>query len=203
MPSDSLIKSTARQITGAAGSENAFATAKSIFKWLKENTQYQLNGGALPSPATETLRSGGGDCDDLSFLYISLCRAAGIPARFVSGYIVRETGLEPHAWVEFYAGQWIPVEVAGTGTSSKGIQWELNGNFATIHPDHVALFTDDGSNESLSIYSNVKSFYLKQKPEIEPVKAGSTNVLENSKLVIYKDGRRELKPMDWEPKAFG
>ncbi|MDD5502343.1 MAG: transglutaminase-like domain-containing protein [Candidatus Thermoplasmatota archaeon] len=199
MPSHPQIKALSAQILAGSTDATAYESARLIFKWLKENTIYKISASQLPTSPLDTLQIGGGDCDDLSFLYISLCKAAGIPARFVSGYIVRETGLEAHAWVEFYAGGWIPVEAAGIGGQDSGLDWELNGNFGVFHPDHVALFTDDGSNASLSIYSNVKLYYFTQKATIEQIEEGTITVPESAKLVIYKDGHREIKAADWEP----
>lgn len=60
----------------------------------------------------------GGVCRDLAGTYVSLLRAAGVPARLVSGYLAGNVdGF--HAWVEFYAGDvngnpgpWVPVDVS-------------------------------------------------------------------------------------------
>lgn len=59
----------------------------------------------------------GGICRDLAATYVSLLRAAGVPARLVSGYV--GGGVNGfHAWVEFYGGlagspsPWVPVDVS-------------------------------------------------------------------------------------------
>ncbi len=60
----------------------------------------------------------GGVCRDLAATYVSLLRAAGVPARLVSGYLAGTVdGF--HAWIEFYAGDragnpsaWMPVDVS-------------------------------------------------------------------------------------------
>lgn len=51
------------------------------------------------------LNSRTGSCRDLSVLFIEICRSAGIPARFVSGYQEGDPDLpqaELHAWAEVY-----------------------------------------------------------------------------------------------------
>lgn len=59
----------------------------------------------------------GGICRDLAATYVSLLRAAGVPARLVSGYVAGNVN-GFHAWVEFYGGAvagqpaWIPVDVS-------------------------------------------------------------------------------------------
>ena len=63
---------------------------------------------------------GKGNCTDFHSLFISLSRAAGIPARFQIGYPVpveEKTGklLKPyHCWAEFFIEDtgWIPVDIS-------------------------------------------------------------------------------------------
>lgn len=63
--------------------------------------------------AGQAWADGAGVCQDFSHVTLSLLRAVGIPARYVSGYIHEEeaevgvTGLgESHAWVEAWNGKW-------------------------------------------------------------------------------------------------
>jgi transglutaminase-like putative cysteine protease len=74
--------------------------------------------------ASEILQRGKGICTDYSILYTTLCRAAGIPAKFVQGLpvfsIVSEgKGELPygHAWVEIKLPGygWIPVDITAEG----------------------------------------------------------------------------------------
>jgi transglutaminase-like putative cysteine protease len=58
----------------------------------------------LQSPA-ETLRRGGGACRDVTLVFLEVCRQAGLPARFVSGYQAGDPDQEErdlHAWPEVY-----------------------------------------------------------------------------------------------------
>ncbi|MGE4552148.1 MAG: transglutaminase N-terminal domain-containing protein [Desulfovibrionaceae bacterium] len=62
----------------------------------------------LQTPA-ETLEQGRGACRDLAVLFMDVCRCAGVPARFVSGYHLGAAGTEAderdlHAWAE----AWVP-----------------------------------------------------------------------------------------------
>ena len=51
---------------------------------------------------------------------LAVLRSMGLPARYVSGYLFPRTGAEPalgetargesHAWVEFWAGDWVPLD---------------------------------------------------------------------------------------------
>jgi transglutaminase-like putative cysteine protease len=59
----------------------------------------------VQTTATQALEMGKGVCQDFTHLLITLCRRAGIPARYVNGFMQGE-GFT-HAWIEFYdAGFW-------------------------------------------------------------------------------------------------
>ncbi|MFH1147687.1 MAG: transglutaminase domain-containing protein [Pseudomonadota bacterium] len=96
----------AKRLSGRNGME----TARNINDWVFQNLKYEgyLRGdrGALYA-----LRNRRGDCTEFMYLFCALCRANGIPARGIGGYICREnTILKPqqyHNWAEFYVdGAW-------------------------------------------------------------------------------------------------
>lgn len=56
-------------------------------------------------PTETTLRNGRGACRDVSLVFMEICREAGIPSRFVSGYQVGDPGQtdrDLHAYPEIY-----------------------------------------------------------------------------------------------------
>ena len=89
---------------------NSLATAEKIFRWITGNIRYvgyvKKNRGAK-----QALQAKQGDCTELMYLFVALCRAAGVPARGIAGYHCPESAaLDPaqyHNWAEFYAeGRW-------------------------------------------------------------------------------------------------
>ena len=202
-PYDPNITAIAETIQSTSETNNSFLLAKAIFVWLKENIQYQthLNSEGL-QPAAVTLSNKVGDCDDLSFLYISLCRALSIPTRFIRGYLLTSydngTAIAtPHAWVEVFVGGlvsyngWIPVECACCTTS---IESDINQNFGVETAFHLRFFVDDGSNESLaSLLSNLSyiTYGLSRTIETESfVEIHNYQELESKKLVISRENTR-------------
>lgn len=153
-PDDPTIKILAQHLFEKANTDNSFIIAKEIFSWLKQNTSYTFhNENNDVQPAFTTYQCKTGDCDDLSYLFISICRSLEIPARYVRGILIDEHSAVSHAWAEVFVGGsydgsgWIPVECAG---STNKIKTEINQNFGVESAGHLRLFTDDGSNESMN-----------------------------------------------------
>jgi transglutaminase-like putative cysteine protease len=171
-PSDSEIKSIAEEVKQETGSNDTWTLAEAMFKWLKNNTEYYRGPESdnYTQTATEVLSNHRGDCDELSFLYISLCRAIGIPARFVEGYMVTINPDEPegyagHVWAEFYDGEWVPVEVATEGKVN--VANDAIRHFGITLPDHVPVFVEDGTSESLNRTGSGGS-YRDRMPSFSP-----------------------------------
>jgi transglutaminase-like putative cysteine protease len=104
----------------ASGESDLYRLMHKIAKWVLENVEYDLDPELVYSSqkASWTLQNKRAVCDEMSTLFIALCRAVGIPARFVSGVAYTddprfETGWGPHAWAEVYFPEkgWVPVDV--------------------------------------------------------------------------------------------
>ncbi len=162
-PSNSEIKALAEQIKNKTGSDDSWTVAGAIFAWMKNNTIYyhDAESDRYTQSAIEVLHNRRGDCDELSFLYISMCRAAGIPARFAEGYLVEKKTNETqagHMWAEFYDGEWVPVELSTSWPDIQAVgkvdhytmNKEVSTVFGVLQPDHVTEFVDNGTSESIA-----------------------------------------------------
>lgn len=97
----------AQQLT----SPNPAQTAERIFQWVAEQMTYS---GYLSQPhgAKYALQHRQGDCTEYMYLFVALCRAAGIPARGLGGYVLGsgQNILRPetyHNWAEcFFDDRW-------------------------------------------------------------------------------------------------
>ncbi len=196
-PNDIEISSLANSIKSASGTNNSFIIAKELFVWLKQHTSYKIHISNLVQPAYFTFQCKTGDCDDLSFLYISLCRSVGIPSRFIKGFLIEDGKAISHAWVEVFVGEdigkngWIPVECAG---NSGEIKTEINQNFGVESAKHLRIFTDDGSNESVNT-SLSTLYFIRYSPDLEITsesyaKINSFIELESKELVIDENDFR-------------
>jgi transglutaminase-like putative cysteine protease len=75
-----------------------------ICNWVNRHIDYVAGSTDASSSACDVLIQRAGVCRDFAHVSIALCRALGIPARYVSGYAV---GLEPpdfHGFFEAYLG---------------------------------------------------------------------------------------------------
>lgn len=110
-PPASLVAMAAE--AGAAG-EDPCSTAHAIAVAVGEAMTYESGVTGVRTTAGEAWEARGGVCQDIAHVAIGALRSAGIPARYVSGYlhpkadaVVGETVVgESHAWVEWFCGEW-------------------------------------------------------------------------------------------------
>ncbi len=80
--------------------ETNLETAIHMMEGLWKEFTYLSASTNVRTTAEEAVNQGCGVCQDYSQILISLCRMAGIPARYVVGMLEGEG--ESHAWVEIY-----------------------------------------------------------------------------------------------------
>lgn len=92
-----------------AGKETAWEQVEAIYDWVRDHVEYR-NGNL--KGALAALRDKTGDCEEMTSLFIAMCRVNKIPARTV--------WIPDHCYPEFYLvddegqGHWIPCQAAGT-----------------------------------------------------------------------------------------
>ena len=94
------------------------ATADAIARFVRGHLTYTPGVTEVSTSALESLRCQAGVCQDYAHLSIALLRAAGVPARYVSGYLHTGNDARPgdtvsgesHAWVEAWLGDWWPFD---------------------------------------------------------------------------------------------
>jgi len=93
-------------------------TAEAVCARVHEHVTYLPGATGVRTNAQEAWEQGKGVCQDMAQITVSLLRAAGLPARYVSGYLHPDPKAEPgstavgqsHAWVEYWAGAWTPLD---------------------------------------------------------------------------------------------
>jgi transglutaminase-like putative cysteine protease len=87
-----------RRLAAALAGQDRLATADRFCAYVHEAISYAHGVTSVTSTAAEALAGGQGVCQDAAHVMIALCRAIGLPARYVSGHLLGEGGT--HAWVE-------------------------------------------------------------------------------------------------------
>lgn len=93
-------------------------TGRAAVHWVHETLDYVRGATSVGTTSAEARALGQGVCQDFSHLALALLRSAGLPARYVSGYLYpgkdapldKPVSAESHAWVEFWAGEWLPLD---------------------------------------------------------------------------------------------
>ncbi|HEY8806303.1 MAG TPA: transglutaminase family protein [Candidatus Limnocylindria bacterium] len=90
--------------------EPGFEAVQKLMHLVHERFEYRADVTGVETSVAEVLSHSSGVCQDFAHVLIGLCRAIGIPARYVSGYIL--AGAEPsapkrgaavsHAWIEAF-----------------------------------------------------------------------------------------------------
>ena len=96
------IRELVRTLT--AGVDNPLEKAKSFYDFVTLNVKYSFMRAyfGLENIAETCARSFVGDCGAQALLFITLCRCAGIPARWQSGWITEPDFCGAHDWTMFY-----------------------------------------------------------------------------------------------------
>lgn len=97
-----------------AEGEGVDQTALEICRAVGEAMEYRSGVTGVNSTARDAWPTRSGVCQDIAHVALGVLRAAGIPARYVSGYLHPDPAAqigqpvigESHAWVEWYSGQW-------------------------------------------------------------------------------------------------
>ena len=90
------------------------ATVDAVSRFVRNRLSYRTGVTEVSSSALEALHHEAGVCQDFAHLSIALLRAAGVPARYASGYLHTGKDARPgdtvsgesHAWVEAWLGDW-------------------------------------------------------------------------------------------------
>lgn len=103
---------TLREFAGAirlARRDDPLTVLRDLTSTLHKNFAYKPQSTQVDSPIDEALKARAGVCQDFTHIMLALVRRLGVPARYVSGYLVPREG-QPreraenatHAWIEAY-----------------------------------------------------------------------------------------------------
>jgi transglutaminase-like putative cysteine protease len=112
-PHDARIVAAADRLRGSTDPRQA---SHVVGEWVRDSMRYAPGTTEVHTSAVQALEAGSGVCQDFAHVAIAVLRCAGVPARYVSGYLhprseaaIGETvSGESHAWIEAWDGDmWV------------------------------------------------------------------------------------------------
>jgi sugar lactone lactonase YvrE len=155
---DSYITDEAKKIVG--DETNPYWIARKIFDYVRNTLEYKLEGGWNVAPVV--LKRGTGSCSEYTFSFIALCRAAGMPARYVGAIVVRgdDASFDEvfHRWPEVYLPNygWIPIDPQG---GDKELPRDCARSIGHLSNRFLITTQGGGDSEHLGWYYNYNERY--------------------------------------------
>lgn len=121
---DLFIQELARKIAG--NEKNPYWIARRVFDYLGKHLSYNLKPLGGWNPAPTVLQRGTASCSEYSYSMIALCRALGVPIRYVGAVSLRgdDASFDDvyHRWTEVYLPPygWIPFDANKGDVESPG-----------------------------------------------------------------------------------
>jgi len=155
-----------KAVKEAVGDEtNPYWMMRNIHKYIRDRLYYELAGGWNVAP--RVLERGNGSCSEYTFVFISMCRAAGIPARYVGSVVVRgddaSTDLYFHRWSQVYLPGygWIHVDPQGGDKDSPA---KVAESIGTLSDRFLITTAGGGASEYLGWGYNYEEHWTGQGP---------------------------------------
>jgi transglutaminase-like putative cysteine protease len=153
------IQKIVREVVGPE--TNPYWKARKLYQYLIANMEYLMVGGWNTAPTV--LERGNGSCSEYSFSYIALCRAAGVPARYVGALVVRGDDASYddvfHRWCEVYLPNygWVPVDA---NAGDRDLPADQAAAFGGIANRFLVTTAGGGASEYLDWNYNAQSSWV-------------------------------------------
>ncbi len=152
--------------------------------------RYQEGIGWGRGDALYACEIGVGNCTDFHSYFMSLCRSAGIPARFDMGFPIPETDNGEisgyHCWAEFYVPQkgWSPVDISEADKHPA----RQNYYFGTLDPDRI-MFTTGRDIPLDQLSTGTTNYFIYPIVEVD----GNPSIAFNKKFTFKLNHNRKGK----------
>jgi transglutaminase-like putative cysteine protease len=163
--------------------------ALELSEYVHDKFQYQQGVTTIETPVEAIWRLRAGVCQDFTLMLLYLVRLAGLPARYVSGYIcARDEGVRgagaTHAWVEAYIPfyGWLGLDPTNNCIVNDGhVRMAIGRNFADCTPvkgtykgtgEHtleVAVHVEDGGTQKAEATFGTPAYVQHAPTPLEPV----------------------------------
>lgn len=130
-----------------------YGRVQAICDWVHGQLDYTPGSTTGTTTAADVLLQRTGVCRDYAHLTIALCRAIGIPARYVAGYAVDLQPPDFHGFLEAYLdGQWYLFDPTGLAQSSGLVRIGTGRDAADVA---FATLTGHATLQQKSVWANL------------------------------------------------
>lgn len=126
-----------------------------IIERIHEQVSYVSGATSVNGGAAEAWHKRSGVCQDMTHLAIGALRVAGVPCRYVSGYLMpkrdAEIGVpyvgESHAWLQYWDGRWVGVDPTNNLRPGElHVEVAIGRDYADVPPLH-GIFTGGSTSD--------------------------------------------------------
>jgi transglutaminase-like putative cysteine protease len=153
---DSAIRAIVAQVNAAGGSSRD--RVMRLMQVIHGVVQYETGSTDVEHTAAQALAQGRGVCQDHAHIFLACARAAGLPSRYVSGYLDTDSNgqLASHAWVDVWIeGEgWVSCDVTNARYASEAYcRLAVGRDYLDASP--VRGRREGGADESLEVTVHV------------------------------------------------
>jgi transglutaminase-like putative cysteine protease len=124
-------------------------------KWVRTELGYLRGSTGVHSSGLDALREGKGVCQDFVHLSLMVLRGMGVPARYVSGYVLpkRDAAVgvtvegQSHAWLQAWTGSWWDYDPANDrGIDEHYISVAVGRDYGDVSP-LKGIYSGEGATD--------------------------------------------------------
>ena len=145
-----VFKNVTENIT--QGDRNVVEKLRDIYHFMVTHFHYVTEKSGLPRSAVDVWNSGEGDCDELSFVFISMARSIGIPAWMEYGLLYTGSSWGPHGWVATAIPTSHGLIYVNIDVTTEVGKEDYGRGFLFRDPYHLTEWQDDGNSSHLTAY---------------------------------------------------
>jgi transglutaminase-like putative cysteine protease len=149
-----------------APTETVLEYTMRMVRYVRDQFEYEKDKTHVYSSVDDILDAGGGVCQDFAHLTIGLLRLAGVPARYVSGYLAPRAGIDVN-YAEQASHAWIEVLLPGTGwtgfdptlrsrTSDHHIRVAIGRDYSDVPPLR-GVYRSGGASGEMRVELSIQS----------------------------------------------
>ncbi len=140
------------------GDSSVVGKLRDIYDFMVENFHYKAERTGAPNTAVQTWNAREGDCDELSFVFVSMARSIGIPAWVEYGFLYDGSTWGQHAWVGTVVPHDGKLDYVNIDVTAEVGRKDLGRGFLIRDPFRITEWVEDGNSKHLSSYYNFLTY---------------------------------------------